>query len=219
MKNELWVAVHAVFDALQKLRNDLKDLGSDDTNQDAESAQTSAVILDQLVTARQNLRNELMQLKVILAENLSEREVYLTLFPVVVYLDEAVQTEVFQVTEKQWALLQKELFDIEDGGQLFYDTLDDVLRQPETLPFILEVFYLCLNSGFKGKHSDNPVRIDAYLQMLKTRIPSADVEAKAIVNKRPLMIERGIPPGWYYAGAAVILIVAYLLFVTNGSGN
>ena len=217
MKNELWLAVHAVFHSLEKL-------GKNFSQKTVETAALSYNLEDssepqhlkELVQARKELRSLLMHLKSVLAEHLSEREVYMSLFPIVVYIDETVQTEVFQVSEKQWALLQKELFDIEDGGVLFYDTLDDALRHPETLPFVLELFYLCMKSGFKGKYAENPARLNSYLEMLKNRIPTTEIDFMALDAELP-KLEHGCSTRWYYLAAIILAGACYGAFLYVGS--
>lgn len=216
MKNELWLAVHAVFQALEKLG---KNFGQKSVEVSSSTFQLEEIEephnIEQLVQARKELRSLLMHLKSVFGEHLSEREVYMSLFPIVVYIDETVQTEVFQVNEKQWALLQKELFDIEDGGALFYDTLDDALRHPETLPFVLEIFYLCMNNGFKGKYADNPARISSYLEMLHNRIPTAEVDFAPLDGEAP-KLEHGYSPRWYYLVAIGLAASCYIAFMKIG---
>jgi type IV/VI secretion system ImpK/VasF family protein len=220
MKNELWQAVYAVFNELEDLREKFSHFTQETDNTDPLILiETDQKKLKQLVSSRKDLRSLLMQLKATMADHLSEREVYLSLFPIVVYIDEAIQMEVFQVTEQQWSLLQKELFDIEDGGVLFYDSLDDALRQPETLPFILEVFYLCINSGFKGKYCENPTRLNSYKEIIRNRIPQAELTEKEIEYKNPLMIQSHFSSLWYYAGAIVASVLIYAVFLIRGGSN
>ena len=217
MKNALWPAVHAVFNELQQLREKFSHVAAEEDTQDPLTfISNDQKKIEKLVATRKELRGRLMQLKTIMADHLSEREVYLSLFPIVVYIDEAIQTEVFQVSQQQWALLQKELFEVEDGGVLFYDSLDDALRQPETLPFILEIFYLCLNSGFKGKYADNPARIESFKQTISYRIPVSEKGDAQLEYKTPLMIHSRIASPWYYVAAVVAAMIIYAVFLVRG---
>ena len=217
MKNELWQSVFEVFNEVEGLRENFSHFSlQNDQDDPLYMAANNQKKLEQLVITRKDLRSRLMQLKAVMADHLSEREVYLSLFPIVVYIDEAIQTQVFQVTEKQWALLQRELFDVEDGGVLFYDSLDDALRQPETLPFIFEVFYLSINSGFKGKYSDNPTRLESYKQILRNRIPRSEILEKKMAYKSPLMMTSNFSAIWYYAVAIVLSGITYAIFLIRG---
>src|SRR5687768_17448604 len=74
------------------------------------------VATDDLVEVRSKLRNKLDLLKAQLAENLTEREVFLVLFPLVVLFDELVQNRfIAGGGQGSWPPLQSELFKIDDG--------------------------------------------------------------------------------------------------------
>jgi type VI protein secretion system component VasF len=110
-----------------------------------------------------------------------------------------------------WLPLQKELFQIDDAGELFYETVDDILRKPQTVPFIYEVYYFCLNRGFQGRYADNPVKINEYMKRLREKIPVMDLESVDDVQEHT---GRVTPVGsaiWYYAASLGALIVVYVL--------
>ena len=114
-----------------------------------------------VVALRAELRKRLVQLRLKLAENLTEREAYYALFPVVIYVDELVQS-VFEGKARLYRPLQQELFEIDNGGEAFYSVADTLLRKAETLPLIFEVFYFCLSDGFRGMYVQEPARIEEY---------------------------------------------------------
>src|SRR5207249_677634 len=82
--------------------------------------------------------------------------------------DEMVQSK-YPGENMSWPPLQKKLFLSDHGGEIFYETLDDLLRKPDTLPFIWEVFYLCLCYGFMGRDGDNIGKINQYKAKLEPR--------------------------------------------------
>jgi type IV/VI secretion system ImpK/VasF family protein len=176
------------------------------------SLRQAFVATDDLVEVRAQVRAKLDVLKASLAEHLTEREVYLALFPIVVYFDEIVQNRFVRGQSAPWPPLQKELFKIDDGGALFYDTLDDLLRKPETLPFIYEVFYFCLSDGFKGKHTENLTKVNEYKHKLEEKIPRPVIAAeKGKDEKAPTFTFERIPIS-YYAAAAASIVATYFLF-------
>ncbi len=168
---------------------------------------------DELLDARQAIRSKLDVLKASLAASLTERETYLVLFPVVVYCDEVIQNKFFTGQEVEWPPLQKELFRIDNGGEAFYDTLDDLLRKPETLPFVYEVFTYCLNAGFRGKYGDNLAKISKYKTELVSRIPIPTVEKPPEQAAGASLIAASRFPVWYYLAAAAFVAAAFVAYL------
>jgi len=162
-----------------------------------------------LVEARATVRAKLDILKASLSAQLTDRETYLVLFPIVVFCDEMVQNRYLATKGMAWPPLQKELFAIDDGGELFYETLDDLLRKPETLPFVYEVYYFCLGYGFGGKYADNLAKINQYRSKLGEKIPLPAVERAAEKGGAPDLVGPPRFPYWYYAAALVAVAGAY----------
>jgi len=90
--------------------------------------------------------------------------------PVTLYLDEWLMKQYFQNRPNQWALLQTELFQVEHGGTLFYQLLDQHLNQSNPSKFILEVYYFLLKSGFCGVHFNAPKVREEYLIKIEKRL-------------------------------------------------
>lgn len=71
--------------------------------------------------------------------------------------------------QPQWSAfpLQLQLFDEHIAGEHFYQTLDQLLQQPQQNQSLIEVFYVAINMGFSGQYRgmDNP-----YLARLATVI-------------------------------------------------
>ena len=198
MKDEIWPAIHKVFMAVKDVSNDLSE-DEDSFNKDYEV----------LLELRRELRTLLIQLKKVLSANMIERDVYFVLFPIVVYLDEMVQLKFFNVKERSWALLQQEFFEVENGGVLFYDTLENVLKNEATASIVYEVFTLCLNDGFQGLYSDNPNKIDAYLNMLRNKVTVKTPPVRSDEEEEETFYRVGIAPKWFYWSAALLLVVIY----------
>ena len=166
---------------------------------------------DELVDVRGAVRAKLDMLKAKLTKTLTERESYLVLFPIVVYCDEVIQNKLLAGPEMVWPPLQKELFKIDNGGEAFYDTLDDLVRKPDTLPFIYEVFYFCLAAGFMGKHANNLAKINEYKSKLEARIPVVAPEKQEEEKAEEDFIVDTLPV-WSYVGAAAVFAAAFGAF-------
>jgi type IV/VI secretion system ImpK/VasF family protein len=230
MENTLWRAIYDVFSEVGAIldraeRGGTTPIATDLAAAAPKPARAPAAAMgagirqafsaqDDLVPVRAHVRSRLDVLKAALAEELTEREVFLALFPVVVTFDEIVQNRFVRGQAAPWPPLQKELFKIDDGGAVFYDTLDDLLRKPETLPFIYEVFYFCLSDGFRGKHGENLTKINEYKHKLEEKIPIPKI-ARTIPKTEALPVLSAaldrIPFG-LYAAAAGVIAVTFLAF-------
>ncbi len=221
MKNEQWEAIHVVIEKMENLCGQLKGptsplhpspkMGEADAGAQAEEGPPAGGALSDIVGVRAEIRTQLDFLRVKLAEQLAERDCYLVLFPIVAYFDEHVKTSYLDENQLSWPPLQKELFQIDDAGELFYETVDEILRKPQTIPFIYEVYYFCLNKGFQGKYVDNPVKINDYMKKLREKIPVADPESIDVVPEDTGRIKAVGSAIWYYAVPVVVLTVCYFL--------
>lgn len=162
-----------------------------------------------LVLLRELVRKRLIWLRGKFAEVLSDRDVYYAIFPLVVYFDELVQLGT-RGEAGRWEPLQSELYDIDNGGEHFFTILDVALRQQETNPLILEIFYFCLSDGFTGMHQNDGKKLDEYKQRLADRIPVTPVKMVEPAGSRAVELV-GFP--WqYYVAAAAAVVVTYVLF-------
>jgi len=144
-------------------------------------------------------------------------------FALVAFLDEAV-TGVSFSDKEMWLTnpLQSELFGLNSAGEDFFRRLDDLRRRPnENLP-VLEVYYLCLVLGFKGKyHLDNPEGLRQLVEETKADI----IRTKERRFQLPLS-PHGAPeeklaeivtrklPAWLVAAAAGGIAVLFFLVLS-----
>ncbi len=208
MKDDQWEAVHEVFVKTRDLCEQMYQAQSDWGEQQA--GEPDDTELSEMVRVRSDIRTQLEFLRVKLAESLTERESYLVMFPIVVYFDELIQSRYIKGGQT-WPPLQRELYQIDDGGILFYDTLEDILRKPQTLPFIYEVYYFCIDHGFRGRYNDDPVKINEYKKKLAEKIPVKEAADSNITAEQVIRIRTYGSPWWYYAGAGVLVIAFYIL--------
>lgn len=216
MKNPLWPAIHDIFQDIEQLvirSGGVVEVQKKKTAASGVKVFKRGIQVEDVVQIRANIRTKLDFLKARLGEHLNEREVYLVLFPLVVYFDEIVHSRLPQGKHMNWPPLQKELFKISNGGEMFYITLDDILRKPETLPFIYEVFYFCLRDGFKGRYAEDAIKISEYEAKLKDKIPVTVVTEHIKEEKAPnLMKARKMPIIGLYVASAAIIVISYIAF-------
>lgn len=183
------------------------------------------------------LRNELVNKLAVLKDNLSreltENEVYLVMFPLTLLCDEMVMSSLPKEQQTLWFLLQSELFQINYGGDVFYDFVDERLAKPDTPNLVFEVLYYCLSAGFVGKFGVDRAKVQRYKGLLSERIPGAISRARRkrrreapelaasdtahpVQTKPAEPIQRGRrAPFWYYAatlGVFLIFVSGMLLF-------
>lgn len=161
-----------------------------------------------LVMLRAQVRKRLVWLKAKFAEVLSDHDVYYALFPIVVHFDEFIQVST-RGEAGRWEPLQGELYDIDNGGELFFTILEDRLRQQETHPMVLEIFYYCMLDGFAGAYQQDQKKIDEYRDRLVERIELKPVEAPEKATGANVEIVRF--PWQYYAVASMLVIGTYVL--------
>jgi type IV/VI secretion system ImpK/VasF family protein len=194
---------------------DPRQARAQDLARDVAFAEANAAGPD-LVELRSRLRKLIALLKAKLAEALSEHEVYYALFPIVVYVDELVAT-IMPGVMTRWEPLQSELYDIDNGGELFFSILDDRFRQEETPPVVFEIFFFCLNDGFLGMYAGDRAKIAEYRGRLKDRIPLRAPDASELGPKDPRTVELVAFPWRYYAAAAAAVVVhLMLLYILAG---
>ena len=83
----------------------------------------------------------------------SERQTQAMKFALAAFIDETVLTADFPLRE-EWEKnpLQLEYFGEHLAGVRFFDRLDELLGQAETEADVIEVYYLCMLLGYKGKY-------------------------------------------------------------------
>jgi len=220
MKNEQWEAIHALFEKMEQLCGPLEgetipaqSTAEEKVKAEMKEARPAGVESFDIVGVRAEIRKQLDVLRVKLAEQLTERDCYLVVFPIVAYFDAHIKT--YYLAEKQlsWPPLQKELFQIDEAGELFYETVDDLLRKPQTIPFIYEVYYFCLSQGFQGKYADNPVKISEYMKKLREKIPVVDLSTVQTAAEETGQVKLVGSALWYYLASAAVLVLFYLVLL------
>ena len=172
---------------------------------------------DRVIAIRSEVRTKLVRLKAQLSSSLTERELHYCLFPIVLYADEMVQSS-YRGGAVEWVPLQRELYNVDNGGELFYRALDNLFHKEETLPLIFEVFYFCLNDGFMGKFISEPYNINEYKDRLIERIPIPEVsELRLLTTSHSDEIEIVRFPTHYYFRALLVVSGWYVILWLLGS--
>ena len=226
MKNKFWKAIHEVYMKLERhcgkpSRMETAAMASEDGMMAEggsmdEGDEMETVDAEELVSIRSDLRTQLDFLKATLAEQYSERDTYLILFPIVAQIDEVVLGHFLHKLHTGWPSLQKELFQIDNAGEVFYDILDDILLKPQTPQFIFEVYYFCLNYGFRGRHQDNPVKLRTYMKKLLGKLEQEQLETGMEDREENVVVSHKGSLFTSYLMAGGALVVVYFILLVAG---
>lgn len=126
---------------------------------------------DAMETLHGQLRQTVARVAAKLAPLVESGELQQILFILAIAVDEKVQRRLAPEEAPKWPLLQRALFDVHDGGDLFYDLIDDCLGRNDTPYLLFEVCYFCLSDGFVGRHSRNRPMIEEYKRKIASRFP------------------------------------------------
>lgn len=89
-------------------------------------------------------------------KSFTEEETRLAMFAIVAFLDETILTQ-NQPAFADWRRkpLQEELFGVHVAGEIFFQNLESIIRQPDSLPNsdLLELYAQCISLGFQGRYS------------------------------------------------------------------
>ena len=140
---------------------------------------SSAVLVDPgtLQRLQVELRSKLEALRENLNRELTENETYLVMFPLVLLCDEMVMSRLAKQQQTSWSLLQSELFQINYGGDVFYDFVDERLEKHDTPAMVFEVLYFCLAAGFVGKFGESSGKVQRYRTLLSEQIAATSMSA------------------------------------------
>lgn len=125
---------------------------------------------ERLLDLRQQARTLLGHLAKDLSAALGPSNAQEVLLPLVFACDEQVLRRLPRSVQKTWPLLQAELFGITDGGEKFFQLVDEKLLQVQPMPLLLEVLLYCLGRGFLGRYVNEPAKLLPYKDRLKERL-------------------------------------------------
>jgi len=210
MEQQLWKNISKIFSIMETSIDQL--LGNDnlDTDEIISNPENNVLLV------REDIRKQLDNLRVLFSEYFTEQESYYVLFAIIIYIDENIQTKVLDKEHLSWPLLQLEFFEIDDGGHLFYETLDHIIKKPQTPLFIFEIYYFCLKHGFTGRYADDAVKISEYKKLLENKILVNEIQPEIVKPYDPGIISSLISPFWYYGIAVVFLGFSYFGFIFWG---
>ena len=149
-------------------------------------------------------------------------------FALVAFLDETIISSAWNQKDS-WLSepLQLKLFNTFNAGEEFFDNLNKLRQRSSNYKDVLEIFYLCLTLGFKGKYQlQSPENLRRIIDDLNIELhPGASGVFEGLSpNGKPgdylLQSAQGKFPVWIYPAAAIIiLIIFYVIMSVSISGK
>jgi type VI secretion system protein ImpK len=149
-------------------------------------------------------------------------------FALAAFVDETVLTNNFPLRD-EWEkyALQLEYFGEQLAGNKFFDKLDAMLNQIEVTQDAVEIYYVCMLLGFKGRYAVyEQEKLLATMQntanaLVKIgKIKSVDLSPNWVANDQPKPPEKRGMPVWAKIGALAGLclgVVVYLVMFLMSS--
>jgi type VI secretion system protein ImpK len=151
----------------------------------------------------------------------ADQQIKAVKFALTAFVDETVLTTNFPLRE-EWEKfpLQLEYFGESLAGVKFFERLDELLKQIEADAEVVEVYYLCLLLGFKGKYK---VYMEDQLQELINntaaqlkrvgRLQESELSPHWKVRDQPEPPRDSSLPLWAKVGAAAGLVLVVLIYL------
>jgi type VI secretion system protein ImpK len=151
---------------------------------------------------------------------IDNEKVRLAKFALVAFLDETIISSEWPAKD-EWLTepLQIKLFDTFNAGEEFYTNMSNLRQRTNANKDVLEIYYLCLSLGFKGKYQlqspENLRRIidDFNLELHPEAYQSIDILSPNGKPKQSIVqnVKTGLPLWVYPVCAIVILIIFYII--------
>jgi type IV/VI secretion system ImpK/VasF family protein len=132
----------------------------------------------------------------------------------VLYFDEYIMGKLPEFLAPSWPLLQTRLTGRNTGGSDFFRLIDRLLEADPQPGFVLEAYYFCLASGFRGQYATDLAALEGYKQRLRARIGAPEpvrqpLPAVAAASPAPIR-SRAL---YYVAAVALIAVFTWGLTV------
>jgi type VI secretion system protein ImpK len=153
-------------------------------------------------------------------ENFDKKEIQRAKFALVAFIDETIISSEWEQKEIWLANpLQLQIFNRFDAGEKFFQLLDHFRTRPYDYSQLMEIYFLCLSLGFKGKYG---IRDQAGLKLV---IEDIYHDLKRVMVKKQVtlaphghrrdeiseVISREIPVWVVGIGAVVVGLIFYII--------
>ncbi len=150
----------------------------------------------------------------------NSKEIYRAKFAMISFIDETIMSSEWSQKEAWIAKpLQLQIFNRFDAGEKFFQLLEKFRSRPYDYINLIEIYYLCLALGFKGKYGLNEtenlkVLTEDVFNELKKTLGNKQAElspSKHPKDERTDVIGNDLPVWVFGIGAAAIGLIFYLI--------
>jgi type VI secretion system protein ImpK len=148
-------------------------------------------------------------------------------FALASFVDETILTNNFPLKD-EWEKypLQLEYFGEQLAGNKFFDKLQAMLKQIETTQDAVEIYYICMLLGFKGRYA--VYEHDKLMSILQStanalvkvgKITNAELSPNWLANDQPKPAEKLGMPTWAkvsaFAGIGLAIVIYLVMFLLS----
>ena len=214
-------------DQLSKTKKNLSDLSSEclililqlrSTNDYGESEVLKSRVYEMFERFESNARKF----------GIDNEKIRLAKFALVAFLDETIISSSWPQKEA-WLSepVQIKLFETFNAGEEFFNFLNELSQRTGANKEVLEVYYLCLSLGFKGKYQlQSPENLRKIIDDLNLELHPETYRAIDSIspNGKPRQsfvqtVRSGLPLWVYPIGALILFVIFYVIMSTSISGE
>ena len=154
---------------------------------------------------------------------IDNEKIHLAKFALIAFLDETIISSSWS-RKDVWLSepLQLKLFETFNAGEEFFDYLNKLRQRTSSNKDVLEIYYLCLTLGFKGKYQlQSPENLRRIIDDLNMELHPEMYKLIETIspNGKPhdTLIEtvKGKIPLWIYPAAAVVICIVFYVFMST----
>ncbi len=154
---------------------------------------------------------------------IDNEKIHLSKFALIAFLDETIISSSWS-RKDSWLSepLQLKLFETFNAGEEFFDYLNKLRQRTSANKDVLEIYYLCLTLGFKGKYQlqspENLRRIidDLNLELHPEMYKLIDsISPNGKPHDTIIGTVKGNIPLWIYPLCAIIICIILYVFISN----
>jgi type VI secretion system protein ImpK len=185
-------------------------------------------------TFRSHIKNSLkLATQDALGRGYSQEDVRLAIYAMVAFVDESVMNK--QAAFSDWSRLplEEELFGGHVAGESFFNDVQQLLSRPESTQTtdLMEVFYLCLLMGYKGRYASDDGSRRAIMEAVREKIrqvrgSAGDLSPHWKLPASVVEISHADPQLKRYGliaigafGVACLLFICFKLILISGTGD
>ena len=202
--NQIWKQIVKLFLFLEESKKHKLEENIQDANK--------------IIDFRSDLRNKISDIQDLSLKILGTKLSYYLIFPIVVYCDE-ILSNYFAYKGVDWPKMQLEIYNLEDGGERFFEITEQIIENPIYPEIIYQLYYMILKTQYKGKlidaiKKDRQYYLKKIEEILKvksanSKIVSTFTTRKKKYNRKEYILS--LLSNYFYIPCFTLLLIIYLI--------